>query len=91
MEPTSRQLTNGPGKLVKALGISRVHNQIPVWKKSLYIQKAKREGKIGATTRIGITQGYELPLRFYLKGNPFISVRPGLDRPSPGRKKSLSM
>jgi DNA-3-methyladenine glycosylase len=80
-------LTNGPGKLVQALGINRAHNQTPLWEKPLYLQKTKSERSIGVTTRIGITEGSELPLRFYLKGNPFISVKPGLDRPSPGMKK----
>ena len=82
-------LTNGPGKLVQALGIHRAHNQIPLWKKPLYIKAMKREQPIGTTTRIGITEGSELPLRFYLKGNPYLSVKPGQDRPSPGRKKIL--
>jgi DNA-3-methyladenine glycosylase len=82
-------LTNGPGKLVQALGISRVHNKLPVWKKPLYIQEAKRKAPVGVTTRIGITEGSELPLRFFLKGNPYISVKPGMDRPSPGKKKKM--
>ncbi len=86
---TDLGLTNGPGKLVQALGISRIHNEMPLWQKPLYLKKAKRVEAIGVTTRIGITEGWELPLRFYLKGNPFVSVKPGLDRPSPGRKKQL--
>jgi DNA-3-methyladenine glycosylase len=82
-------LTNGPGKLVQALGINRDHNKTKLWRRPLYLQSAKREQPVGVTTRIGITEGSELPLRFYLKGNPYISVKPGLDRPSPGRKKQL--
>ncbi len=86
---TDLGLTNGPGKLVQALGIHRGHNKMSLWKKPLYLQRANRKEPIGVTTRIGITEGSELPLRFYLKGNPFISVKPGLDRPSPGMKKKL--
>lgn len=85
-----RLLTNGPGKLAQALGIDRSHNRQPLFKKPLYVREAKRKGPVGVTTRIGITEGWELPLRFYLKDNPFISVNPGLDRPSPGRKKQMS-
>jgi DNA-3-methyladenine glycosylase len=88
-ESDSRHLTNGPGKLVQALGVSRSHNGMPLWKKPLYLQEAKRETGIGVTTRIGLTVGWNLPLRFYLKDSPFISVKPGQDRPSPGRKKKL--
>ncbi len=84
-------LTNGPGKLVQALGIGREHNKIPTWKRPLYVQQAKREEAIGVTTRIGITEGSELPLRFFLKGNRYISVKPGADRPSPGKKKKIKV
>lgn len=83
------RLTNGPGKLVQALGITRQHNCIPLWKKPVYLETAKRKEPVGVTTRIGITEGSELPLRFCLKGNPYLSVKPGADRPSPGMKKKL--
>jgi DNA-3-methyladenine glycosylase len=86
---TGLRLSNGPGKLTQALGISRGHSQIPVWKRPLSIQAAPRKETVGVTTRIGITEGWELPLRFYLKGNPYLSVKPGQDRPSQGRKKQL--
>lgn len=84
-----KNLTNGPGKLVQALGIDRDHNRTPVWKGPVTIQKGKRTEAVGVTTRIGLTEGSGLPLRFYLKGNPYVSVKPGQDRLSPGRKKQL--
>ena len=87
--PEDLGLTNGPGKLVQALGIHRDHNQLPVFKKPLYVLAAKREEAVGVTTRIGITEGSELPLRFFLKGNPYLSVKAGMDRPSPGMKKKI--
>ncbi len=86
-----KALTNGPGKLVQALGISRSHNEGRLWRKPLYLKAAVREESIGVTTRIGITEGSELPLRFYLKGNPYLSVKAGADRPSPGKKKKLQI
>jgi DNA-3-methyladenine glycosylase len=82
-------LTNGPGKLVQALGIHRNHNQIPIFKKPLYLMEGERKEKIGITTRIGLTEGADLPLRFYLEGNRYVSVKPGMDRFSPGMKKKL--
>ena len=87
--PADLGLTNGPGKLVQALGLGREHNRLPLFKKPLYVLAADRKGAVGITTRIGITEGSELPLRFYLKGNPYLSVKPGMDRPSPGRKKKM--
>jgi DNA-3-methyladenine glycosylase len=89
LEVSSRQLTNGPGKLVQALGIRREHNQSAICQKPLYIQKAERTGKVKTTTRIGITEGSELLLRFCLEGNSYLSVKPGADRPSKGMKKKL--
>jgi DNA-3-methyladenine glycosylase len=85
-----RSLTNGPGKLVQALGISRAQNERKLTVKPLYIRPDTGfTGKVGVTTRIGITEGWDLPLRFYLKGSPDLSVGPGKDRPSPGRKRAL--
>jgi DNA-3-methyladenine glycosylase len=82
-------LINGPGKLTQALGIRQEHNQKTVFKKPLYLMDGERKEKIGITTRIGLTEGADLPLRFYLEGNRYISVKPGADRHSPGMKKKL--
>ncbi len=84
LPPKSLNLTNGPGKLVQALGIERKHNRTPIWKKPLYVKKAKRTEKIGITTRIGITEGWKLPLRFYLLENPYLSVKAGRGYPAKG-------
>jgi DNA-3-methyladenine glycosylase len=88
-EAHETSLTNGPGKLVQALGIQREHNQKPIFKKPLYLIEGIRDEKIGITTRIGLTDGADLPLRFYLEGNRYVSVKPGADRFSPGMKKKL--
>ncbi len=88
--PEDLSLTNGPGKLVQALGVDRSQNRAAVWKKPLYIIAAKREAAIGVTTRVGLTEGSDLPLRFFLKGNPYLSVKPGTDRPSPGKRKIMN-
>jgi DNA-3-methyladenine glycosylase len=90
-EKDLRNLTNGPGKLTQALGMGRPHNKTSLLKRPLYLRKARRKERVRATTRIGITRGWELPLRFYLEGNPYLSVEPGQDRPSPGRRKKLGM
>lgn len=84
-----KNLTNGPGKLAQALGLGWDQNRLPVWKKPLTILASERNGLIGVTTRIGLTEGSDLLLRFYLKDNPYVSVKPGQDRPSPGMKKKL--
>jgi len=88
-KPGEKALTNGPGKLVQALGIAKTHNGTSLLQKPLYLRQAERKGRVGVTTRIGITEGSDLPLRFYLEGTDYLSVKPGSDRPSPGMKKKM--
>jgi len=69
------QLCNGPAKLVQALGISLSdHNGTCLVSGSLSINSASLvDFEMVATTRIGLTQGVDLPYRFYIKGNRFVS------------------
>lgn len=69
-------LCSGPGKLVMALGLDSTHNESclragPI--KILSREAGSTSPKIVTTTRVGISLGAELPLRFYLAGNRFIS------------------
>jgi DNA-3-methyladenine glycosylase len=71
-----RELTNGPGKLCKALNINIDDNGIDVIKsKKLFLSEDInfKDTEIVVTTRIGITKGTELPLRFYLMNNKYVS------------------
>ena len=74
-----RSLCSGPGKLVRAMGITRALNGTPLIdtpsvRACLYLLPATDAPfDIITTTRIGITQGADLPYRFYVKGSPFIS------------------
>jgi DNA-3-methyladenine glycosylase len=70
-----RHLCNGPAKLVQAMGISiPKHNESSLIDGSLYILPSlTNDFEMVTTTRIGITQGAELPYRFYIKGNAFVS------------------
>lgn len=72
---TDRDLTSGPGKLTQALAISRVHNGVDMTKGNLVVRAPVREIpiEIEVTPRIGITKCAELPLRFLIKQNRFIS------------------
>jgi len=67
-------LTNGPGRLTQALGITKKQNGMDLTGKELYVLKGRKPEKIVTTTRIGIKEGSELKLRFYIKGNKFVSV-----------------
>ncbi len=69
-------LTNGPGRLTKALGISRKHNGIDITKGNLKVlSRGKEKFKILCGPRIGIKQGLDKKWRFWIKGNPFVSAK----------------
>ena len=71
-----KDLCSGPGKLVQAMGINKHMNDWHILDSGLKIVPPKiqiADNEIITTTRIGITQGADLPYRFYLKGNKFVS------------------
>ena len=72
-----RGLTNGPGKLTQALGITRLLYGHRLDRGALTIRQWKTapEFEIEATPRIGISQCADLPLRFVWKGNAFVGGR----------------
>ena len=68
-------LTNGPGKICQAFGISREENGESLLGDKIYILDSVEvpENKIVQTTRIGIKKSTELPWRFYISNNPYVS------------------
>lgn len=73
-----RDLTNGPGKLCEALGITGAQNGIPLRKSAIEILRgvAVPEERVVVTPRIGITKSAEWPLRWYVDDNPYVSKTP---------------
>ncbi len=74
----ARNLCSGPGKLTKALGITLEMNGLSVEDGPLYFEEYMRvdEREIVATKRVGVDYAgrhADLPLRFYLKGNRYVS------------------
>ena len=71
-----KELCSGPGKLAQALGIDMKLNGTKFGDKiTIYKETNELKGHIVATTRIGISQAANLPLRFYVKDNQFISKK----------------
>ncbi|MFH1473620.1 MAG: DNA-3-methyladenine glycosylase [Candidatus Aenigmatarchaeota archaeon] len=68
-----KDLTNGPGKLTQAFGIDKSFDGLDLTKDRLFIEDSKEKPKIHKTTRIGLSKGQELLLRFYIKENEFVS------------------
>ncbi|WP_209125266.1 DNA-3-methyladenine glycosylase [Alkalihalobacillus sp. BA299] len=75
---TDRDLTSGPGKLTKALGIVKEDYGRPFFEHPLFIAegKAVKSEEIAIGPRIGIENSGEAkhyPWRFFIKGNCFVS------------------
>jgi DNA-3-methyladenine glycosylase len=69
-----KNLTNGPAKFCKAFGITTAENGLPVGGDfAIYDAPEIPSTDIGISGRIGISQGKDLPWRFYIKGNPYVS------------------
>src|SRR5690625_101283 len=69
-------LTSGPGKLTKALGITMEDYGRKLFEPPLFIAKGKPMEEISRGTRIGIDNSGEArdyPYRFWVKGNPYVS------------------
>lgn len=72
---TDRDLTSGPGRLTKALAITRAHNGVDITHGELTVRRPKHEKQfeIEVTPRIGITKCVDWPLRFIIHGNKYVS------------------
>jgi len=68
-------LTNGPGKLCSALGITGSMSAKPLHRKPLRVREGERipDNEVRITTRIGITRAADWPMRWIVDGNPFVS------------------
>ena len=76
---TDRDLTSGPGKLTRALAITRAHNGVDLTRGELTVHAPahapphKHPVEIEVTPRIGISKCVDWPLRFIVKSNAFVS------------------
>jgi DNA-3-methyladenine glycosylase len=73
------RLTSGPGRMAEAFGITRARDNgcdLTSASSGLWIgNDAFHPGKIQITPRIGIRKAADLPLRYILAGNIFVSGR----------------
>jgi len=68
-------LTSGPGKICAAFGIERKHSGADLMGKKIFILDSEKikSKDIGISKRIGITRSIDLPWRFFIKNNPYLS------------------
>jgi DNA-3-methyladenine glycosylase len=78
------EITNGPAKLCVALGIDRKFDAMDLCQASSPLRIAfnqERDSLLGSlgpvmtTTRVGVSQAADWPLRFYLDGSRYVSRR----------------
>ena len=72
-----RDLTNGPGKLCQAMGITGEHNGLPLANSALTFHPGAPlpDEAVAVTPRIGITKAAEWPLRWVVRESAFLSRR----------------
>jgi len=74
-EKEKYNLTSGPGKVCSAFGIERKHYGLDLTGDKIYLlnQPKISDDKIVITKRIGIKKSVDLPWRFYIRDNHYVS------------------
>jgi len=69
--------TNGPAKCCKALAVDRALDGASLLGGQIWLAQGApvTDAEVVQTTRIGISKSVELPWRFYLKNNPYVSKK----------------
>jgi len=71
-----RNLTSGPGKLTKALAITKELNGIDVTRRNgqlVVVEGERGSFEVCSSHRIGVKVDLQQKLRFFIKGNKFVS------------------
>lgn len=70
-----RELANGPGKLCAALGIDSRMNGASLQRHPVVIRAGDHvsDDDVAITPRVGISRAADWPLRYFVRGNPFVS------------------
>ena len=76
-EMPDRALCSGPGRLTQAMGITRALDGQAMAKAPVRVLPGDQldEASIAATPRIGLTKAATWPLRFVIRGSPWVSRR----------------
>jgi DNA-3-methyladenine glycosylase len=76
----ARRLASGPGNLTRALGLSLRDNGADLTRGPLVIlpPDRPRDFRVARGRRVGITRSMDLPLRFWIAGNAFVSRAGGV-------------
>lgn len=72
-----RDLARGPGRLTRALGITRADNERDLMSGEITVRDLGEVVESEVTARIGITKSADLPLRFSVRGSEWVSGSKG--------------
>jgi len=74
-EKEKLNLTSGPGKVCEAFGITKEHYGLDLTGDKIFLldRPKLKKSEIVVTKRIGIKKSVDLPWRFYIKDNPYVS------------------
>lgn len=74
-EKEKLNLTSGPGKVCEAFGITKEHYGLDLTGDKIFLldRPKLKKSEIVITKRIGIKKSVDLPWRFYIKDNPYVS------------------
>lgn len=91
-DPDSRlnlsELTSGPGRVGQALGLDRRMNGLPLGAGSgIYVLDDGVAPQVARTSRVGISSGAELLLRYILPGSAYVSRGPRVEVRRPHRRR----
>jgi DNA-3-methyladenine glycosylase len=77
-------LARGPGRLAKAFKVDRRHDGLNLFSSAqLWIGRDDAHvGPITVSVRVGLTKAADLPLRFFIAGNPYVSGPRKLNYPA---------
>ena len=91
-------LCSGPGKLTQRLGVDLSDNGSTLGDGRVNVYDYERGERldVGTSGRVGLSEGHELELRFYVIGSPYVSRgrtgAPGISCPQPaGRRRTLKL
>ncbi|HEY4936243.1 MAG TPA: DNA-3-methyladenine glycosylase, partial [Puia sp.] len=74
-------LTKGPGNLARSMGMSKLHSGGNLFSEEIFIADdglRYKKDQVVVTKRIGVEgarEDAELPYRFIVKGNPYVSAK----------------
>jgi DNA-3-methyladenine glycosylase len=68
-----RLLCSGPGRLCQALGITRVHDGLPLDRAPFELLAREAEPEIARGARVGITRATDQPWRYAVAGSRYLS------------------